>query len=486
MRAPAARRSCRPPPNAQEDCAHWTLRGDKGMKNGERKLRTAITKRQEWREEGARGRSADAAAAAGNTELATALRCRDSSRLRKPHLFELCRLWRLRSDIWEPRAVATAPAAPRRRAAAPQPDASGASAACDAGMQLACAPAPGSLAAQLASQLAAASQPSFDCHPLVSAGLKRDAVTVFLIAELDACVEQHRVWSLLPGLREAAAHEPHSPLNLLAPAHFIAALMPSLRWFEASLRADGAAIRAFGAQLAMRSAGALCAGLCDADADLNAPAWRATAALPPLAERAAHALLQVLHVCAATLADTQAALAARRAAGGTFDVPCATDRAYVADIERSLDAIAAFVQRAQSALAQLRHGAAGPYLEAAASVCERGARIVATMASVAASRAAWHAQRGASLGLASGPASSGEGGASPASSGSHVSGGGGGALATRAPPHLARFMDRVVAARLLPDEARLLAPMAPFVAVARAEEAAHAGYTCLRVAGPLQ
>ena len=84
----------------------WTLRGDKGLKNGERKLRTAITRRPEWRDEAQRSSSAAAADGEGLHELAQALRCRDSSRLRKPMLFELCRLWRLRSDIWEPRPAA--------------------------------------------------------------------------------------------------------------------------------------------------------------------------------------------------------------------------------------------------------------------------------------------------------------------------------------------------------------------------------------------
>jgi hypothetical protein len=117
----------------------WTLRGDKGLKNGERKLRTAITRRAEWREESLRSRAADEAEASGLTELASALRSRDSSRLRKPHLFALCRMWHIRCDIWERRAAAPpvgggrrrhhAGAASAHRAASPGSSAGGASAA---------------------------------------------------------------------------------------------------------------------------------------------------------------------------------------------------------------------------------------------------------------------------------------------------------------------------------------------------------------------
>ena len=150
---------CRPPPRSRDDVNAWTLRGDKGLKNGERKLRTAITRRPEWRDEAQRSSSAAAADDEGLHELAQALRCRDSSRLRKPMLFELCRLWRLRSDIWEPRPVASS--ASRRGAGA---SATGAALLTHAA-HCASMATPGP-------QLLLAPSLGFDWHPLVASQLK--------------------------------------------------------------------------------------------------------------------------------------------------------------------------------------------------------------------------------------------------------------------------------------------------------------------------
>ncbi len=303
-------------------------------------------------------------------------------------------------------------------------------------------------------------------------------------------MQSHRQWSSLPHMRAASQHEPSAPLRLLAPAHMIRAILPAARWLEASLHRDAATVRAFASRFecatVIFSDGTASGSHADTAAAAAAaamvPAWRATAALPPLAERAAHTLLQILNVFAATLADTQASLAADV-------VPSAADRAYVADITRSLDAIAVFVQRAQGALAQLRLGSAAAYLNACAAVCEKAACMVNTMAHVAAARVAWSAAQRAALCGAGGGGGAGMLG-SPADAASHDdalappwlspamqqgaplhAGGGAGAGAaasTMMPKHLENFFSYFFAAKLVPaEEPALMAALQPFNAAAR-------------------
>jgi hypothetical protein len=321
-------------------------------------------------------------------------------------------------------------------------------------------------------------------------------VHVFLAAELEDCVAAHRHWSSLPHMRAASAHEPSAPLRLLAPAHMIRAILPAARWLEASLRRDTGTIRAFASRFPAAAiifsdggaSGALdddCSGgSAAAAATAMVPAWRATAALPPLAERAAHTLLQVLNIFAATLADTQASLAADV-------VPSAADRAYVADITRSLDAIAVFVQRAQGALAQLRLGSATAYLDASAAVCDKAASLVHTMAHVAAARVAWTAAQRAAL---TGAAETAAAAQQQPSSSSEPSACGADPLAphwlppamqqgaplrddvalaaaapaSAMPKHLENFFSYFFAAKLVPpEEPALMAALEPFTAAAR-------------------
>jgi len=463
---------CRPPPLSREDVNSWTLRGDKGLKNGERKLRTAITRRPEWRDEAQRSNSAAVADSEGLHELAQALRCRDSSRLRKPMLFELCRLWRLRSDIWEPRPAAAVVArrsktvahAPRRAQLMPPSPAP----------QLTLAPALGFdwhplVASQLKARPACAA-----CHPHAYQPrsrapfprLQTDALHVFLARDLDCCLKQHRAWSRLPNMHAALELEPLAPARMLAPAGMIKAILPAARWLESALRADANAIVGFAARLAAQG----CAG--------EAPAWRVTASLPPLAERAAQALLGVLNACASTLADTQATIMC----AGAPTRPSAADVAYVADITRSLDSIAAFIQRAESALAQLRGGSAAAYLAGGAAVCERAAAMVHQMAAVALERVEWQKQRTATMGIMRAatqhllPAA-----VPPAllcAAGSASGGSGTSEEESESPGHLRNFVGYVVATRLLPDEPQLIEPLAPFVSEAAA--GGTGAYSCLR------
>ena len=249
----------------------------------------------------------------------------------------------------------------------------------------------------------------------------------------------------------------------------IKAILPAARWLESALRADANAIVGFAARLAAQG----CAG--------EAPAWRVTASLPPLAERAAQALLGVLNACASTLADTQLTIMGP----GAPSRPSAADVAYVADITRSLDSIATFIQRAESALAQLRSSTAASYLAGGAAVCERAAAMVAQMAAVALERVEWQKQRNANMGLVRAatqhllPAA-----APPAlqlppgrGSGSGTSG----EEKDESPGHLRNFVGYVVASRLLPDEPQLIEPLAPFVAEGGpAVGPGAASYTCLR------
>jgi len=298
-----------------------------------------------------------------------------------------------------------------------------------------------------------------------------DALHVFLARDLDNCLEQHRAWSRLPNMHAALEAEPLAPARLLAPAGMIKAILPAARWLEAALRADANAIVGFAGRLAAQG----CAG--------DAPAWRVTASLPPLAERAAQALLGVLNACASTLADTQAAVLGANAA----TPPSAADQAYVADITRSLDSIASFIQKAESALAQLRGGSAAAYLAGGAAVCERAAALVRQMATVAQERVEWQKRRSANMCLvraatqhllpAAPPVPLLTNGSASASGGS----GGSGEPEGESPGHLRNFVGYVVATRLLPDEPQLLEPLAPFVA--EGTSGGSSTYTCLRITG---
>jgi hypothetical protein len=90
-----------------------------GQKNGERRLRSQLCRTREWhcaesREAAAAqlvgGATHSHAAAADVSNLVNALRTRNVAIMRKADFFMLCRLWRLRSDVWR-----SARAEPARR-----------------------------------------------------------------------------------------------------------------------------------------------------------------------------------------------------------------------------------------------------------------------------------------------------------------------------------------------------------------------------------
>jgi len=117
--------SCLPPPEEHEE-ELFALIGDPGAKNGacvratapepslgsspyppgEKKLRAMLTARPEWVDGASREALAsqcDALSCPVHCELSTALRSRNTSLLRKRHLFALARTLRVRCDIWKRR-----------------------------------------------------------------------------------------------------------------------------------------------------------------------------------------------------------------------------------------------------------------------------------------------------------------------------------------------------------------------------------------------
>lgn len=76
------------------------LRGHDKKKNGLKLLRALIARTQEWNSTSERERLACAAEGQQVDELATVLRAKRTSLLRKRHLLFLCRAWGYRSYIW--------------------------------------------------------------------------------------------------------------------------------------------------------------------------------------------------------------------------------------------------------------------------------------------------------------------------------------------------------------------------------------------------
>lgn len=91
---------CSLPPNEGEE-ESYELVGDRGLKNGEKKLRRLLQKSPEWRDEESRRQlAAELRAEKGDTALSKVLETKDPTALRKRHLFELCRRWGYVSSIW--------------------------------------------------------------------------------------------------------------------------------------------------------------------------------------------------------------------------------------------------------------------------------------------------------------------------------------------------------------------------------------------------
>lgn len=97
--------SCAAPPCEDDEDAYEFV-GDVGKKNGEKLLRSGISRTPEWADADECGRLASAAEARGTSgglRLAVAIRSRRVAELRKSHILFLCRTWGYKSDLWRRR-----------------------------------------------------------------------------------------------------------------------------------------------------------------------------------------------------------------------------------------------------------------------------------------------------------------------------------------------------------------------------------------------
>ena len=101
---------CTEPPSVEEECK-YVLIGDVARKNGEKKLRGLLSCTPEWRSTESRLRLSEKVKATypNMMALSVALQQRDLTALRKAHLLCMCREWRFRSSIWQPRNRRTQP-----------------------------------------------------------------------------------------------------------------------------------------------------------------------------------------------------------------------------------------------------------------------------------------------------------------------------------------------------------------------------------------
>jgi hypothetical protein len=118
---PAACVRCSRPPSSDGAAAACVLRGSrKRLQNGEKQLRASLCRTAEWRDPAQRAAAAARLTAGGAPGTARAVAERDCSALRKLDMLRLCRLWRLRSDIWQARAEAPPPLRAQQRQRQPR------------------------------------------------------------------------------------------------------------------------------------------------------------------------------------------------------------------------------------------------------------------------------------------------------------------------------------------------------------------------------
>ena len=95
---PSSCTRCTPPPSSAE-AARYELVGDPGARNGEKKLRSLLTRTAEWASSDARSAAAELVEES-LPRLASSLRARTSSSLSKELLLALLTLWGYKSDLW--------------------------------------------------------------------------------------------------------------------------------------------------------------------------------------------------------------------------------------------------------------------------------------------------------------------------------------------------------------------------------------------------
>jgi hypothetical protein len=286
--------------------------------------------------------AASRAEAEGDAALAAALRGRNSSLLRKQHLFKLCAWWGYASYVWEPTS-APEPSASRVRSRGRwrQLAASAAAAADDATAVL----------------LVPRVRPLDEMPPALEPEL-RGALTSYL-----ASLSNVRVFA-------SGVAEPHAPSQLLLPAAMRPFLQP-LSASVAAVQADAAAICAYSAALAASDAA-------------DVPLWLAPQAEVPLrCERHVAFLQSIVIANGAGVRHFQA----MAAAGGVSSGPDAAVMATVFDDFMEMRTLAG---RFEASLVTLRAASsAARYAAASALVTSFVASILAGIRRSLEEKIAW-------------------------------------------------------------------------------------------------
>jgi hypothetical protein len=309
-----------------------------GAKNGEKKLRSLLCRTAQWSNADAREATAVRADANGMPDMASALRGRDSSALRKRHFFALCRDWGYRSDVWRHMREAHAGGGASAVVGGGGAETRAASAHARAAP---CGGAPESNGA--AAPLALYSRPP---------ACPQARALLLVICELMPHVTVFSALIATPSLRAAACAEPCAPIATLSTAT-MAAGRDLGRSMCAALEAEAGVLHA--SRVAVVASG-----------DGDAPAWRLGARAPPHAENSVHKLLLLTHALVAASADIEARLPL--VVGRRLSAP---ELAHARDHLAACGALHAFVSRAQGILASLRtDGGAAAYLHAGTAVVE--------------------------------------------------------------------------------------------------------------------
>jgi hypothetical protein len=315
------------------------------------RLRAALTCTPEWRCEATLAEAALGAARAGEGALAAALGRKDASALRKRHFFWLCRHWRYASAVWARRGPGVGPG-----------PVSGGAAAAAVRAELRAASPPQQHAQQHAQQQQQHLQRLLplphDAAPCALAAALRDALAAYIARTCDA------------RLFAAAAAEPYARVTMVNPRMY-RAMLPAAHAAQGAMCADAASTAAFGAMLTPAQA-AECRTWC----------------APEVAHRAEKHLALIQQLVLANGAE----IVSIRAGGATSG----PDLAYAAVQTDAMDALSAFVARAQSTLATLRLGgcaaggaSVGRYVAVAALVTQLASEVMASVAARTEARAAW-------------------------------------------------------------------------------------------------
>ena len=319
-------------------------------------LRAQLAATAEWKSNASRASLAARAAAEGEDDtLVGALRRRDTSLLRKRHLFYLARQWGLRSDIWSSRQQP----APRGRKLRPSGRVPRRSASAGGALAVPNGGAPG------------APRPGWytpaSALVLCAALNKEGVIRAFADVELRALhVHSSELLTGTGAQRLITAERAFELISPFALAEWrgVARVNEQLRGVcEAVLRAvreQGASARA-------------------AELDMSAPAWRELQGRMTASEELLNKLRSVYSTALGLITTRMAARWSARA-------PSAAEALYFNEPRDSAVVSLDLVSRCESCLAQLRFASTAQYLVAAEAVAG------AALAAVAAQGAAQHAR----------------------------------------------------------------------------------------------